>query len=285
MTADGSILTCNATNAHSDLYWASQGGGGGNFGVATSFNFRTHNLTHLVTFFLSWPWAQARRVISGWQSWIPHQPDALWSNLILSAPFGGGSPQIGVGGTFIGSAAGCHTRLEELFHLVGTAGVGVPVQRTYLSAMLHEAGWHVRARVHVSPGAVPCEVRLLLQAARQRRDRRADQQHPGPPRHPRRPRRRRSIAFDALGGAVNRVHPQATAFVHRDALWDAQYYTQLELPRHRRRPAEPVQLAHRLPQPAAPARERAGIPELRRLGRSPTGSRPTTRRTTTGCSW
>jgi hypothetical protein len=33
------------------------------------------------------------------------------------------------------------------------------------------------------------------------------------------------IAFDALGGAVNRVAPGATAFVHRNGLFQAQYTT------------------------------------------------------------
>jgi FAD/FMN-containing dehydrogenase len=71
VTADGSVLDADASH-HGDLYWACRGGGGGNFGVATSMTFRTHRLTRLVLFFLSWPWPQAARVVDGWQSWAPH---------------------------------------------------------------------------------------------------------------------------------------------------------------------------------------------------------------------
>lgn len=38
--ADGSILTCNESE-NSDLFWACRGGGGGNFGINTSFTYRT----------------------------------------------------------------------------------------------------------------------------------------------------------------------------------------------------------------------------------------------------
>src|SRR5690606_9756418 len=36
VTANGKILTCDAKR-HPDLFWACRGGGGGNFGIATSF--------------------------------------------------------------------------------------------------------------------------------------------------------------------------------------------------------------------------------------------------------
>jgi FAD/FMN-containing dehydrogenase len=237
VTADGVSQTCNPVT-NEPLYWASRGGGGGNFGVTTSFTFRTHNLTNLVLFFLGWPWSHASRVVSAWQSWAPHEPDALWSNLHLSASFGG-APSVGVGGTFIGSVAGARAHLDKLYHLVGTAPSFASVtEESYLSAMLLEAGC-ANVPVHACDtppgGSLPrvpfyaksdfftkplnkAGISALLGGIERLQHIRGAAGGAG------------SIAFDALGGAVNRVAPQATAFVHRDSLFLAQYYTSWRSP-------------------------------------------------------
>ena len=237
VTADGSTQTCNSSS-NRGLYWASRGGGGGNFGVATSFTFGTHDLTSLVLFGLSWPWSQASRVVSAWQSWAPHEPDALWSNLHLSAAFGG-SPFIGVGGSFVGSVAGAKAELDKLYHLVGTGPSGSSIgENSYLNAMLIEAGCEgvsVHACDTPPGGSLPrvpffaksdfftkpldsAAITTLLGGIDRLRTIKGAAGGSG------------SIAFDALGGAVNRVKPENTAFVHRDSLFLAQYYTSWNWP-------------------------------------------------------
>jgi len=232
VTADGSTLTCDSSS-HEPLYWASRGGGGGNFGVATSFTFDTHNLRSLVLFFLDWPWSRASRVVNAWQSWVPHEPDTLWSNLHLSANTGG-APSISVGGSFVGSVAGARAQLDKLFHLVGTApSFSSVVEHSYLSAMLLEAGC-AGVPVHACDtppgGSLP---RAPFFAKSDFFTRPLDAAGIGALvrgieklRHVRgAPGGNGSIAFDSLGGAVNRVAPDATAFVHRDGLFLAQYFT------------------------------------------------------------
>jgi FAD/FMN-containing dehydrogenase len=61
VTADGQLLEVDADN-HSDLFWAMRGGGG-NFGVATRFQFRLHDLPEIVGGMLFLP--ATTQVISG----------------------------------------------------------------------------------------------------------------------------------------------------------------------------------------------------------------------------
>ena len=232
VTADGGLLACDDTR-HSEVLWACRGGGGGNFGVVTSLTFRTRRLSTLCVFFLSWPWSQAARVISAWQSWAPYAPDALWSTMHLSAGFGG-NPAVSVAGTFAGAPRGLSRHLDELYHQVGSEpAAAVTRQDSYLTAMLLEAGCSAIPvdACHTGPGGQlarvpsfaksdfftrPLSVRgihVLLAGIERIRGIAGAAGGMG------------SVAFDACGGAMNRPNPAATAFVHRDALFLAQYST------------------------------------------------------------
>src|SRR5580658_1664488 len=236
VTADGQLRTANP-GSHSDLYWACRGGGGGNFGVVTSFTFATHPAGEISLFFLSWPWSQAARVIAGWQSWAPHAPDALWSNLHLAAAPGGSVPSIQVGGTYLGGVGEASVELEKLYSAVGSDPSSPFLETTsWLHAMLVEAGC---ADLNVNECHLPTQnpagelsraseyaksdfftrplssqgIGTLLSGVESLQ--RVDGAAGGVG----------GIAFDALGGAVNRVAPGATAYVHRNALFQAQYTT------------------------------------------------------------
>ena len=219
VTADGTVRTCSASS-NSDLFWACRGGGGGNFGIATAFTFRTHRLSRLVVFFLSWPWSQAARVVAGWQSWAPYQPDDLWSNLHMSAAPHGGTPVIQVGGTYLGSVSACQALLRRLYQRVGSAPSGQPfvAERTYQQAMMLEAGC---ANLSVSECHLPSQtpngklvrvpsyaksdfftrkippagIRALVSGIERVRGVRGAAGGVG------------AVAFDAFGGALNRPEP------------------------------------------------------------------------------
>ena len=236
VTADGQVRTCNSSQ-NSDLFWACRGGGGGNFGVVTSFTFRTHPVGQIVLFFLSWPWSQAARVISAWQSWAPHAPDALWSNLHLAAAPGGSVPSIQVGGTYLGSLGAAAAQLEKLYAAAGSHPSSPFMETTsWLHAMLVEAGC---ASLTVNQCHLPTQ-NPAGKLARASEYAKSDfftkplSSHgigtllAGVERFQRAggaPGAAGGIAFDALGGAVNRVSAGATAFVHRNALFQAQYTT------------------------------------------------------------
>src|SRR6185436_16434415 len=69
VTAEGEILTANASE-NPDLFWALRGGGG-NFGVVTSFEFALHPVGPAVATVLSmYPIAVTRDVLQQWRRWV-----------------------------------------------------------------------------------------------------------------------------------------------------------------------------------------------------------------------
>jgi FAD binding domain/Berberine and berberine like len=86
VTAAGESLACSESE-NSELFWALRGGGG-NFGVATSFEFRAHPVGPLVLGgLIGWPLAQASEILAFHREQTRSAPDALGiSAVFVTAP-------------------------------------------------------------------------------------------------------------------------------------------------------------------------------------------------------
>jgi FAD/FMN-containing dehydrogenase len=107
--ADGRLVRASA-GEHPDLYWALRGGGG-NFGVVTSFEFRLHELgPEVFGLNVAYPLEDADRVLTGWRDAVADAPDELsTAGLIWSLPVVDelpeqlrGVPYVGVAGMWAG---------------------------------------------------------------------------------------------------------------------------------------------------------------------------------------
>ncbi|MGW4561479.1 FAD-binding oxidoreductase [Streptomyces sp. NPDC004561] len=232
ITADGTQVTADAKN-HSDLFWALRGAGNGNFGVVTELQFRTHPAPQAVTAYMTWPWAKAASVLKAWQEWGPSRPDEIWSSLHLEcAP--GRTPSVSVACFSLGTYGELQNAVDRLAHQAGANASSVSLRRRgYEEAMEIYAGcssFSTEPQCHL-PGSTPGRSpqgrlgretyaarsdffdRSLSAAGIQTALRQIGSVRGGAG----------SIAFTALGGAVNRVSPTATAFVHRRSRMLAQY--------------------------------------------------------------
>ncbi|MFD6285515.1 FAD-binding oxidoreductase [Streptomyces sp. NPDC060205] len=81
--ADGTQVRANADD-NADLFWAIRGGGG-NFGVVTSFRFRLHELSTVVAGPTFWPVESATEVLTAYRDFIPHAPRELGGFFLFGA--------------------------------------------------------------------------------------------------------------------------------------------------------------------------------------------------------
>ena len=107
--ADGRLVTASASE-NEDLFWAIRGGGG-NFGVVTSFEFRVHPVGTVLAGIVLHPVAAAGGVLRSWREFEKTSPNELTQGALLfhipddpyrPAPLRG-APVVGVGGVYEGA--------------------------------------------------------------------------------------------------------------------------------------------------------------------------------------
>jgi FAD/FMN-containing dehydrogenase len=231
--ADGAVVRCDAQR-EPDLFWALRGGGGGNFGVVTELEFDPVAVDSPTNYKMFWPWSAAERVVSAWLRWAPFASDDLAGvvNINVADTVPGAEPQVTVAGIWHGRPDALTVLLERFVALAGSAPRSSEVKtRDYRTTIMDwfDCGELTVAEAHTvgySPQAkLPRYPFALARGAFLRKPLSSDAIHDmlaAFDSH-RTLGQVRGLHFLAMGGAGNRVSPDATAFVHRDSLCYAGY--------------------------------------------------------------
>lgn len=137
VTADGKARRVSNTE-NADLFWALRGGGGGNFGVVTSFDFVPVPADMVInSFVLEFEWRHALPVLEAFQSWPDALPASAHPNIVLvtstSAP--GAQPTVNVSLWYRGSRRMANAVINDFIREVGAK----PRTRTLLRQNFFEA--------------------------------------------------------------------------------------------------------------------------------------------------
>ena len=235
VTADGKIVTCDASN-EPDLFWALRGGGGGNFGIVTSFTFKTHTTSDITVGIASFSMDDTVKVMAAWQTWGQTLPDTIWSNVIFSWS-SGNTPYLLLKAICVGSVADLTPYWDALLLATqSTAERPGIFTIAYRDIVLGDCGGLTVAECHIEgktpagkkqrtefastsdffDAVVPNEgIQALRQAFLTNFASYASGVADGTGA---------AWIFDLMGGAIGRVASDATAFPHRGALFSAEYY-------------------------------------------------------------
>jgi FAD/FMN-containing dehydrogenase len=227
--ADGRILDCD-DHHDEDLFWALRGAGAGNFGVVTTLRFRPVPAPPTTTnIHLGWPYAKAAAVIGAWQRWAPTAPDELAASLKLTAGDDPDRPPaVDVWGAFHGARADAAQLVEDLVGQVGsdpTAATLTPMTWPQTRRFWAELSDTTEPPAG-PPDPAPSEEGCLYARSE-------FFAHPLPPEaveallaaflDGRAAGESRELDFMPWGGAYNRRPADATAFVHRDQLFQLKH--------------------------------------------------------------
>jgi FAD/FMN-containing dehydrogenase len=212
VTADGELIRADERQ-HGDLLWALRGGGG-SFGVVTSFEFKLHPVGPDVWFVMTfYPAAQAAAVLQAFRAYMPEAPDELMAIAIFwNAPEGDpipaehqGAPVLVVAGCWCGPLEQGE-RATRTLREIATPIADLSGPMPFVEAQqLFDADYPPGGRYYWKSLYVRdlTDEALTAMCAIG-----AD-----------RPTPHSTVELWALGGAMARVRPEATAFYQRQAPW------------------------------------------------------------------
>ena len=209
VTADGELVHASE-DENRELFWGIRGGGG-NFGIVTSFEFELHEVgPEILAGLIFYPASDAHRVLRGWRDVVADIPDELTVWVItLTAPPAPFIPEeyhgetvVAVLPVFFGELAHGDVVLEPLFELGDPLGDNVE-RRSYAAwqQFFDEANasglrnyWKSLNFAELSDEAIDTCLDYGLTL----------------------PTPETKFAIAHLGGAITRVDADATAYPHRD---------------------------------------------------------------------
>ena len=128
VTAEGELLVASE-NTNPDLFWGVRGGGG-NFGVVTSFEYQLHPLNRIYVGVVFYPFSAVRQAMPVFHELSSNAPDEL-STFIAPAAALGGTPATGIAVCYCGDPSRGEQVVAPLRKL-GTPLADLIQQRSYV---------------------------------------------------------------------------------------------------------------------------------------------------------
>jgi len=201
VTPDGKFRRVGPNN-DADLYWALRGGGG-NFGVVTSFLFQLHEMQRdVITGYVGYPVAEAKQVFNFYAEYSAKMPDEMSMGAGLGSRLGS-EPGVGINFVWSGNPAEAEKYIEPL-RKAGTVVFENIQSRDYVAVQRSGDSDDTRAFTgHMKSGFVGSISSDLVDAI-------VDNFEAHPDRGGR-------VGFGQSGGAIRRVGSSETAFANREA--------------------------------------------------------------------